>query len=84
LVFYIKPLFFSLFFLFLFSTCFRYAPQIEVLFKVDGTQASPVKDIRVSSLTLRHAAPTYMANYSVGSGGDYSVHRGGAVLLTGA
>jgi hypothetical protein len=63
---------------------FRYAPQIEVLFKVDGTQASPVKDIRVSSLTLRHAAPTYMANYSVGSGGDYSVHRGGAVLLTGA
>lgn len=54
-----------------------------MLFKVEGTQAAPVKDVRVSSITLRHAAPTYMANYSVGSGGDYSVHRGGAVLLTG-
>jgi len=60
-----------------------YAPQIETLFKAVGTQEAPVKNARVSSLTLRHAAPTYMANYSVGSGGDYSVHRGGAVLLVG-
>lgn len=60
-----------------------YAPQIEVLFQVDGTQETPVKDVRISSLTLRHAAPTYMANYSVGSGGDYSVHRAGAITLIG-
>ena len=53
------------------------------MFKLDGTQESPVKDVRISSLTLRHAAPTYMANYSVGSGGDYSVHRGGAVTMVG-
>ena len=53
------------------------------VFKLDGTQESPVKDVRISSLTLRHAAPTYMANYSVGSGGDYSVHRGGAVTMVG-
>ena len=53
------------------------------MFKLDGTQESPVKDVRISSLTLRHAAPTYMANYSVGSGGDYSVHRGGAVTMIG-
>jgi len=39
--------------------------------------------VRVSSLTLRHAAPTYMSNYSVGSGGDYAVHRAGAVTLVG-
>lgn len=48
-----------------------FAPQVEELFKLDGTQEAPVKDVRISSLTLRHAAPTYMANYSVGSGGDY-------------
>ena len=53
------------------------------MFKLDGTQESPVKDVRISSLTLRHAAPTYMANYSVGSGGDYSVHRGAAVTMVG-
>jgi len=60
-----------------------FAPQVEELFKLDGTQESPVKNVRISSLTLRHAAPTYMANYSVGSGGDYSVHRGGAVTMVG-
>lgn len=59
------------------------ASVVPYLFKVDGTQHAPVKNIRISSLTLRHAAPTYMANYSVGSGGDYSVHRGGAISLVG-
>jgi hypothetical protein len=59
------------------------ASQVAVLFRVAGTQAAPIKNVRVSSLTLQHAAPTYMANYSVGSGGDYSVHRAGAVSLTG-
>jgi hypothetical protein len=60
-----------------------FAPQVRYLFDIKGTQAAPVKNVRVSQLTLRHAAPTYMANYSVGSGGDYSVHRGAAVRLEG-
>ena len=60
-----------------------FAPTVSVLFRFEGTQSAPVKNSRVSSLTLRHAAPTYMANYSVGSGGDYSVHRNGAVTMTG-
>eukprot|EP00912_Choanoflagellata_sp_UC4_P000019 UC4_evm2s13 len=53
------------------------------LFRIEGTQETPVKSVRISSLTLRHAAPTYMSNYSVGSGGDYSIHRGGAITLIG-
>ena len=58
------------------------ASNIEQLFSVSGaSQAAAVKNVRISSLTLRHAAPTYMANYSVGSGGDYAVHRGGAISL---
>jgi hypothetical protein len=61
-----------------------YAPVLEELFTVDGTLEAPVTNVRVSSLTLRHAAPTYMANYSVGSGGDYAVHRGGAISLVGS
>jgi hypothetical protein len=60
-----------------------FAPVVPVLFNVSGTQATPTKNVRISSLTLRHAAPTYMSNYSVGSGGDYSIHRGGAVTLVG-
>jgi hypothetical protein len=60
-----------------------FAPVVPYLFRVTGTQEKPVKNVRISSLTLRHAAPTYMSNYSVGSGGDYAVHRGGAVTLIG-
>ena len=45
-----------------------FAPVVETLFRVEGTQDSPVVGFRLSGVTLRHAAPTYMANYSVGSG----------------
>ena len=55
------------------------ASQVPYLFKVGGRPttkpADAVNGVRISSLTLRHAAPTFMANYSVGSGGDYAVHR---------
>merc|ERR1739848_645568 len=50
------------------------ASQVPVLFRVSGTQSHPVTDARISSLTFRHTAPTYMADYAVGSGGDYAVH----------
>ena len=59
------------------------APVVQKLFAVEGTAAAPATSIRLSSLTLRHAAPTYMENYTVPSGGDYSAHRGAAVLLQG-
>jgi hypothetical protein len=57
-------------------------PTVAELFRVQGrSQADPVKSIRFSGLTLRHTAPTYMANYTVPSGGDYAVHRGAAIHL---
>lgn len=40
-------------------------------------------DVRISGLRLRHAAPTFMQDYTVPSGGDYAVHRGGTVHLNG-
>ena len=40
-----------------------FAPQVDVLFSVEGTQAKPVSGFRLSSVTLRHTAPTYMSNY---------------------
>jgi hypothetical protein len=32
---------------------------------------------------VAHSAPTFMADYEMPSGGDWSIHRGGAVFLDG-
>ena len=40
-------------------------------------------DITIRGLTVAHSAPTYMADYEMPSGGDWSIHRGGAVFLDG-
>ncbi len=37
----------------------------------------------MQGLTVRHAAPTYVADYEMPSGGDWSLHRGAAVFLDG-
>lgn len=58
-------------------------PQVSQLFAAVGTQDTPVAGVRITSVTLQHVAPTYMHPYTVPSGGDYSVHRGGAVHLNG-
>ena len=59
------------------------APVVQQLVVVEGTQAAPVDNVRLTGITFRHAAPTYMADQAVGSGGDYAVFRGGAVHLNG-
>ena len=46
-------------------------------------QAAPVSRVRLSALTFKHAAPTYMEDYAVGSGGDYSLYQGGVVHMNG-
>lgn len=58
-------------------------PTVQTIFSVQGTQARPVRNFRISGVIFRHVAPAFLESYSVPSGGDYSVHRGGAVLLNG-
>ena len=41
-------------------------------------------DIAIRNLGFLHSAPTFMADYEMPSGGDWSIHRGGAVFLDGA
>ena len=59
------------------------APVVQRLFSIEGTPAAPARDIRLSSLVFRHAAPTFMNQYTVPSGGDYTVARTAAVTLNG-
>jgi hypothetical protein len=59
------------------------APVVKELFSLEGSQAAPVSRVRLSALTFKHAAPTYMEEYAVGSGGDYSLYQGGVVHMNG-
>jgi hypothetical protein len=60
-----------------------FLPQVAELFRLAGTKAAPVVGVAIVGLTVRHTRPTYMEPYTVPSGGDYAVHKGGAVHLNG-
>jgi hypothetical protein len=60
------------------------APALKTLVEFRGTAADPVTDISMSHFNLTGAAQTFLDDYEAPSGGDWSVHRGGAVLLQGA
>lgn len=40
-------------------------------------------DIIIKGLTVARSAPTFMKDYEMPSGGDWSIHRGGAIFLDG-
>ena len=60
------------------------APVLDELITITGTQDQPVINITIANLTFAHTSTTYMSSYEVPSGGDWSVHRGGAVFVEGA
>ena len=51
---------------------------------MEGTQEQPVRNIQLKGVGFRDAAKTYMTEqWAAPSGGDWSLHRGGAVHLEG-
>eukprot|EP01064_Diplonema_japonicum_P023540 TRINITY_DN33976_c0_g1_i1.p1 TRINITY_DN33976_c0_g1~~TRINITY_DN33976_c0_g1_i1.p1 ORF type:complete len:779 (+),score=205.51 TRINITY_DN33976_c0_g1_i1:45-2339(+) len=59
-------------------------PQHMYLWSVRGTAASPAHDIVLQGVNVTRASPTYLQDYEVPSGGDWSVHRGAALFVDGA
>ena len=57
---------------------------LDQLIVITGSAEEPVKNVTITKLTFAHSATTYMSNYEVPSGGDWSVHRGGAIFVEGA
>lgn len=51
--------------------------------QVMGSLQSPVIDVRITNITFAHTATTFLRQYEVPSGGDWSVYRGGAVFAEG-
>jgi hypothetical protein len=57
--------------------------QIPCLISVSGDGIeNPVNNVLIRGLILTQTSNTYMRDYMVPSGGDWSVHRGGTVYLT--
>jgi hypothetical protein len=59
------------------------ASQIPCLISVSGSSIEdPVSNVLIQGLILAQTSNTYMREYMVPSGGDWSVHRGGTIYLT--
>lgn len=56
---------------------------LDQLFTVQGTPDEPVVQVTFANLTFAHTASTFLEKYEVPSGGDWSIHRGGAIFVEG-
>ena len=59
-------------------------PQIAHLFEFKGSEANPVKNIKIEGLTLTQTLRTFMQNKEPLLRSDWTIYRGGAVLYDGA
>ncbi|HEY3441505.1 MAG TPA: PDZ domain-containing protein [Paludibaculum sp.] len=59
------------------------AVVLRHLIEFRGTQASPVRFVKLDGFTFRHAARTFMENREPLLRSDWTTYRGGAVFLTG-
>jgi hypothetical protein len=60
------------------------AVVLRHLIEIRGTQAAPVRYLTLRGLSFRAAAMTFMEATFMPSGGDWSIYRGGAVVIQGA
>ena len=59
-------------------------PFLPRVIQFRGSSANPVEYISMVGFNVSRAAPTYLDSYEAPSGGDWAIHRGGAVFIDGA
>jgi hypothetical protein len=59
------------------------ATHLKRLITIIGTKATPVQGVTIRGIGIRDAAATFMDPWGVPSGGDWALHRGGAVFIEG-
>ena len=57
--------------------------NLESLIEIRGSTDSLVVNVTLLNLEFAHSATTFLSDYEVPSGGDWSVHRGGTVFVEG-
>jgi hypothetical protein len=60
------------------------ASVLKRLVEFRGTQGNPVGHVTLSGFRIAHTEKTLLDDYEALSGGDWTIHRGGAVFLEGA
>ena len=60
------------------------ASQAPCILSLQGTRAHPIHHVTIDGITFTETANTLLRPYEVPSGGDWSVHRGGAVYVEGS
>jgi hypothetical protein len=58
--------------------------RLRELIAIHGTSAAPVRFLSLTGFTLRHTARTFMETQEPLLRSDWTIHRGGAIFLTGA
>jgi len=59
------------------------ASQIPCIISVSGSNiGDPVRNVTIQGLMFTESSSTYLKDFMVPSGGDWSVHRGGTIYLT--
>jgi hypothetical protein len=48
---------------------------------IGNSTATPVRNVVLANVTVAHADATYLDQFEVPSGGDWAIHRGGAVFV---
>ena len=56
---------------------------LKRLFNIQGSMELPVRNISFMNITFAHTQTTFLEPYEVPSGGDWAIHRGGAVFAEG-
>ena len=59
-------------------------PVLEHAVEFKGSQVDPVRHIVLSGFRIAHTSSTFLKQYEAPSLGDWTIHRGGAVLFEGA
>ena len=60
-----------------------FGTMLKRLFNIRGTINRPVYNITLMNITFMHTEPTFLDSYEVPSGGDWAIHRDGAVFVEG-
>ena len=60
------------------------APVLKRLIAIEGSRDDPVRYIQFNGFHITETATTFLEPYEVPSGGDWSIHRGGAIFVDGA
>ena len=56
---------------------------LQRLLNIYGTMDNPVYNVTLMNITFTQTEPTYFESHEVPSGGDWAIHRGGAVFVEG-